>query len=59
MCTKPEGNRPLGRPRRRWEDNIKMYLTEIGWEDVDCIHLAQDRDLWQVLVNAVMNLRVP
>jgi hypothetical protein len=54
----PEGRRPLGRPRRRWEDNIKMYLREIGFWDVDWIHLAQDRDRWPALVNTVMNLRV-
>jgi hypothetical protein len=51
--------RPLGRPRRRWEDNIKMDLREIGFGDVDWIHLAQDRDRWLALVNTVMNLRVP
>jgi hypothetical protein len=50
--------RPLGRPRRRWED-IKMYLKETGFGDVDWIHLAQDRDKWRALVNMVMNLRVP
>jgi hypothetical protein len=55
-----EGRRPLGRPRRRWEDNIKMdHLWEIGFGDVDWIHLAQDRDRWRVLVNTLMNLRVP
>jgi hypothetical protein len=51
--------RPLGRPRRRWVDNIKMDLREIGWEGMDWIDLAQDRDQWRALVNAVMNLRVP
>jgi hypothetical protein len=51
--------RPLGRPRRRWEDNIKMDVREIGFGDVDWIDLAQDRDRWQALVNMVMNLRVP
>jgi hypothetical protein len=56
---RPEGRRPLGRPRRRWEDNIKMDLREIGFGDVDWIHLAQDRDRWRALVNTVMNLRVP
>jgi hypothetical protein len=56
---KPEGKRPLGRPRRRWEDNIRMYLREIGWGDVDWIDLAQDRDQWRALVKTVMNLRVP
>jgi hypothetical protein len=55
----PEGRRQLGRPRRKWEDNIKMYLGEIGFGDVDWIHLAQDRDRWRALVNTVMNLRVP
>jgi hypothetical protein len=55
----PEGRRPLGRPRRRWEDNIKMDLREIGFEDVDWIHWAHDRDRWRALVNTVMNLRVP
>jgi hypothetical protein len=51
--------RRLGRPRRRWEDNIKMVLREIGFGDVDWIHWAQDRDRWRALVNTVMNLRVP
>jgi hypothetical protein len=55
----PEGKRPLGRPRRRWVDNIKMDLTEIGWDGVDWIDLAQDRDQWRALMNTVMNLRVP
>jgi hypothetical protein len=55
----PEGKRPLGRPRRRWVDNIKMDLGEIGWDGVDWIELAQDRDQWRALVNTVMNLRVP
>jgi hypothetical protein len=54
-----EGRRPLGRPRRRWEDNIEMYLREIGFGDVDWIHWAQDSDRWLALVNTVMNLRVP
>ena len=56
---KPEGKRPLGRPRRRWVDNIRMDLQEVGCGHVDWIGLAQDRDGWQKLVNAVMNLRVP
>jgi hypothetical protein len=55
---RPEGRRPLGRRRRRWEDNIKMDLREIGFGDVDWIYLAQDRDRWRALVNTVMNLRV-
>jgi hypothetical protein len=55
---KSEGKRPLGRPRRRWEDGIRMDLREIGWGSVNWIQLAQDRDRWRVLVNAVMNLRV-
>jgi hypothetical protein len=56
---KPEGNRPLGRPRHRWVDNIKMDILEIIWGGVDWIGLAQDRHKWGALVNAVMNLRVP
>ena len=56
---KPEGNRPLVRPRRGWEDNIKMDLQELGYGGMDWIELAQDRDRWRALVNAVMNLRVP
>jgi hypothetical protein len=59
LVRKPEGRRQLGRPRRRWEDNIKMDLREVGWGGMDWINLAQDRDRWQALVNAVMNLRVP
>jgi hypothetical protein len=55
----PEGKRPLGRPRHRWEDNIMMYLQEVGYGCMDWIELAQDTDRWQALVNAVMNLRVP
>jgi hypothetical protein len=54
----PEGRRPLGRPRSRWEDNIKMDLQEVGW-GMDWIELAQDRDRWPSLLNAVMNFRVP
>jgi hypothetical protein len=68
MCTfmvyrlfvgKSEGNRPLGRPRSRWVDNIKINLGEVGWGAVDRIGLAQDRDRWRALVRAVMKLRVP
>ena len=55
---KPEGKRPLGRPRRRWEDNIKMDLQEARCEDMDWIDLVQDKDRWRALVNAVMNIRV-
>ena len=56
---KTEGNRPLGRCRHRWEDNIKMDLQEVGCGGMDWIKLAQVRDRWRALVNAVMNLRVP
>jgi hypothetical protein len=56
---KPEGKRPLGRPRHRWVDNIKMDLLEIGWGGVDWIGLAEDRDKWRALVNVVINLKVP
>jgi len=59
LVGKPEGKRPLGRPRRRWEDNIKMDLQEVGGGGVDWIELAQDRDRWRALVNVVMNRRVP
>jgi hypothetical protein len=59
LVGKPEGKRPLERPRRRWVYNIKMDLKEIEWDGMDCIDLAQDRDRWRALVNAVMNLRVP
>jgi hypothetical protein len=58
LMGKPEGKRPLGRPRRRWEDGIRMDLREIGWGSVNWIQLAQDRDRWRALVNTVMNLRV-
>jgi hypothetical protein len=58
LVGRPEGRRPLGRPRHRWEDNIKMDLQEVGWEGMDWIELAQDTDRWWALVNAVMNLRV-
>jgi hypothetical protein len=59
LVGKPEGKRPLGRLRRRWVDNIKMVLREVGWDGMDWIDLAQDRDRWRAYVNAVMNLRVP
>jgi hypothetical protein len=59
LVWKPEGKRAVGRPRRRWEDNIKMDLQEVGWRGMDWIELAEDRDHWRGLVNAVMNLRVP
>ena len=59
LVGKPEGKRPIGRPRRRWEDNIKMDLQEVGCGGVNWIDLAQDRDRWRAIVNAVMNLRVP
>jgi hypothetical protein len=59
LMGKPEGKRPLGRPRRRWEDNIKMDLSEIGWNGTDWIDLAQDRYQWRALVNIVMNIGVP
>jgi hypothetical protein len=59
LVGRPEGKRPLGRPRCRWEDNIKMDLREIGFGDVYWIYWAQDRDRWRALVKTVMNLRVP
>ena len=59
LVGKPEGKRPLGRPRNRWEDNIKMDLQEVGCGGMDWIELAQDRGRWWALVNAVMNLWVP
>jgi hypothetical protein len=59
LVGKPKGKRPLGRPRRRWVDNIEIYLREIGWDDIDWIDLTQDRDQWRTLVNTVMNLQVP
>jgi hypothetical protein len=59
LVGKPELKRPMGRPRRRWEDNIKMDLKKVGCGGMDWIELAQDRDRWWALMNAVMNLRVP
>jgi hypothetical protein len=59
LVGRPEGKRPLGRPRRRWVDNIKINLREIGWNCMDWIDLAQNRDQCRSLVNTVMNLRVP
>jgi hypothetical protein len=59
LVGKPERKRPLGRPRRRWEDNIRMDLREIGWGGMDWTDLAQDRDQWRTLMNMVINLRVP
>jgi hypothetical protein len=58
LVGKPEGKRPLGIPRRRWEDNIKMGIREVGWGGIDWIDLAEDRDRWRALVNAVMNIGV-
>jgi hypothetical protein len=59
LMGKPEGKRPLRRPRRRWVDNIKVALREIGWVGIDWLDLAQDRDQWRALLNFLMNLRVP
>jgi hypothetical protein len=58
LVGKPEGKRSFGRPRRRREDGIRVVLTEIGWKGVEWIHMAQDRDRWRAVVNAVMNIRV-
>jgi hypothetical protein len=59
LVGKPEGKRPLGRPKRRWVDNIKMDVREIVWDVMDWIDLSQDKDQWRTLVNRVMNFRVP
>jgi hypothetical protein len=59
LVGKPEGKRPLGRPRCRWVDNIRMDLGEVGWGDVDWIGLSKDRNRWRAIVNSVLNLRVP
>jgi hypothetical protein len=58
LMEKPEGKRPLGRPRHRWEERIRMDLKEIGWGSADWIQMTQDRDWWRALVNTAMNLRV-
>jgi hypothetical protein len=58
LVGRPEGRRPLGRPRRSWEENIKMDLQDVGWGGMDWIEMAQDRDRWRAVVNAVMNLQV-
>jgi hypothetical protein len=59
LAGKPEGTRPLGRPRHRWVDNIRTDLGKVGWGDMDSIGLAHDRNRWRALVNSVVNLRVP
>jgi hypothetical protein len=59
LVGKPVGKRPLGRPKRRWVDNIKIYLREMGWDSIDWIELAEDRAQWRALVNTVMNFGVP
>jgi hypothetical protein len=59
LVGKPEGKRPLGRPRRRWVDNIRLDIGEVGWGDVDWNDLAKDRNRWRALVNSVLNLWVP
>jgi hypothetical protein len=59
LVGKPEGRRPLERRRRKWLDNIRMNLVEVGWGNVDWIGLTQDKDMWRSLVNSVLNLRVP
>jgi hypothetical protein len=59
LVIKPEGKRPLGKPRRRWVDNIRFDVEEVGWGDVDWIGLAKDRNRWRAVVNSILNLRVP
>jgi hypothetical protein len=59
LVGKPKGKRPVGRPRRKWEDNIKMDIQELGYGGTDWIDRGQDRDRWRALVNVVMNIRVP
>jgi hypothetical protein len=59
LVGRPERRRPIGRPRRRWEDNIKMNIQEVEWGGMDWIDMAQDRDRWRAVVSAVMNLWVP
>jgi hypothetical protein len=59
LVGKPEGKRPLWRPRCRWDDNVKMDVQEVGCEGMDWIELAEDRDRWRAVVNAIMNFRVP
>ena len=59
LVGRPEARRPLGRPSLRWDDNIKMDLQDVGWRGVDWIAVAEDRDRWRALMNAVMNIRVP
>jgi hypothetical protein len=59
LVGEPEGRRRIGRPKRRWEGNIRIDLREIGWENMDWMHLVRDNDNWRALVNAVMKLRVP
>ena len=58
LVGRPEARRPLGRPGLRWDDNIKMYLQDVGWRGVDWIALAEDRDRWRAVVNALMNIRL-
>jgi hypothetical protein len=59
LVGKPEGKRPLRRPKRRWVDNIRLDLGEVGWGDVDWIGQAKDRNIWRAVVNSVLNLQVP